>query len=253
MCSILILVLYPFFVLWHLDLPPVERALILGAFTSGLPVAVVSILHALYGLKHDASGWSATAQFEVIVVFSLVLSNTIISDNPSQASSSLIVCNLVIIITHLYQVIRRIRIQVNCRVFCLWLAKRRAMNVEHSRSGSSYRVSTSQPRIFSRKTPTRLDVNLTELSSKFGLRSSLFTRSSSSSGKETVEDGRRRWHPRLGPLNTTNSVDSLGSPLEFARHHVFRQSWCSSPSASLPEPELAHLQPELGERWPGHP
>ena len=67
MASILILILYPFFVLWHLNLLPVERVLILGAFTGGLPVAIVSILHALYGLKHDASGWSATAQFEVIL------------------------------------------------------------------------------------------------------------------------------------------------------------------------------------------
>jgi hypothetical protein len=234
MAWILILILYPFFVLWHLNLLPVERALILGAFTSGLPVAVVSILHALYGLKHDVSGWSGTAQLEVILYFPLLLSNTIISDNPSQASLSLIVCNLVIIITRLYQIIRRTRIQVNCPVFRLRLAGQKARDVGHPRDGSGHHISTFQPRISSRKTPTRLHIDLMELSGRFGLGSSLFTRSSSSSTE--TENGWRPRYPRLGVLNTITSIDS-GLPLEFARCQVFQHS----ASVYLPEPELAHL------------
>jgi hypothetical protein len=230
MAWILILILYPFFVLWHLNLLPVERALVLGAFTSGLPVAVVSILHALYGLNHDVSGWSGTAQLEVILYFPLLLSDTIISDNPNQASLSLIVCNLVIIVTRLYQIIRRTRIQVNCPAFRLRLARRKARDVGHPQGGSGHRVSTLQPRISSRKTPTRLHIDLMELSGRFGLG----TRSSNSSTE--TENGWQPRYSRLGLLNTITSIDS-GLPLEFARCQVFQHS----PSVYLPEPELAHL------------
>jgi hypothetical protein len=163
---------------------------------------------------------------------------------------SLVVCNLVIIITRLYQVIRRTRIHVNYPVFLprLRFAERRTRDVGHPRRGSNYRFSTSQPtsqpRIYSRKTPTRLGVDLTELSSRSGLDTSSFTESSDSS-TETANERRRR-HPRLGPLNTISSVDS-GSPLEFAHHPLFQHST----SVVLPEPELAHLRPEFGGGWSG--
>jgi hypothetical protein len=122
--------------------------------------------------------------------------------------------------------------------------------VGHQQGGNSYHFSTYQPRIYSRKTPTRLDVDLTELSSRFAQDTSLTARSSPSNTETDnteTESGLRR-HPRLGPLNTTNSVDS-GSPLEFAH----RQEFQHSASGGLPEPESAHLRPELGGGWPGRP
>ena len=69
---ILALTLYPFFVLWHLNLPPMERGLILGAFTSGLPIAAISILRALYGYRRDVSRGTAITQLEVRL-FSLLV------------------------------------------------------------------------------------------------------------------------------------------------------------------------------------
>ncbi|KAF8552135.1 hypothetical protein OG21DRAFT_1523977 [Imleria badia] len=84
--SDVILVALPFCLLWRVKLPSNQRIMVLSVFSASILVSVVSVVHTAYLIPLAGFIGGATAEVESAV--------------------SLIVCNLLVIITFIYRVIR---------------------------------------------------------------------------------------------------------------------------------------------------
>ncbi|KAI9567969.1 hypothetical protein HD554DRAFT_801322 [Boletus coccyginus] len=84
--SDVILVALPFGLLWRVKLPSNQRIMILSVFSASILVSVVSVVHTVYLVRSVTFISGITAQME--------------------AAISLIVCNLLVIVTFVYRVIR---------------------------------------------------------------------------------------------------------------------------------------------------
>jgi hypothetical protein len=131
--------LYSFLVLRHIDLPPLARGLIRGAFASGLLVTPLAIYHGYYALHPDPLLFGFTGHLEVrfmIAYDDLCILNTL------KGAISLILCNLVVIVTRVYQIHRR------------WILRRRQAE---SSTEAGYTTSNALPDPFRQeKTISRL-------------------------------------------------------------------------------------------------
>ncbi|KAG1778477.1 hypothetical protein EV702DRAFT_1277813 [Suillus placidus] len=85
--SDLALVLMPIRLLREIHLPKSQRILILSVFSTGIVVSLASIIHVIFVVQTDVYMQSITAQVELAL--------------------SLIVCNLLVIVTCIYNVLRR--------------------------------------------------------------------------------------------------------------------------------------------------
>ncbi|KAG2349461.1 hypothetical protein BDR05DRAFT_1055142 [Suillus weaverae] len=85
--SDLALVMMPVRLLREIQLPKNQRILILSVFSTGIVVSLASIIHVIFVVQTDVYMQSITAQVELAL--------------------SLIVCNLLVIVTCIYKVLRR--------------------------------------------------------------------------------------------------------------------------------------------------
>ncbi|EGN92488.1 hypothetical protein SERLA73DRAFT_164020 [Serpula lacrymans var. lacrymans S7.3] len=99
--SDIILVIFPLCLLWRVKLPRNERLVILSIFSSSILTSVASAVHAIYIFPNPAFKGETLTNLEFRLDFGLVILSNL------KAALSLVICNLLVIVTFLYRIIRK--------------------------------------------------------------------------------------------------------------------------------------------------